>query len=164
MSTEITLQLNDSLQLGKAKGRKVGPDGQVEGQHNDNPALSSISYDVQFPDGKIREHATNVIAKNLLSRVHEEGFSKEAIKCIADVKKDHSSISLKDILLCSRKGRRQLFKSPMGWKLKVLWNYGKRAWALLKDLKDSNPVDAVDLSSAKGLIKNFPSYGGRHEL
>ena len=110
-NAEVALKLNDSLHLGKVKKRIVWPEGKVKGSYNDNPALNTISYDVEFHDGQVRQHAANIIAENMLSRADEEGFSKTIIKSIVDFDKDDSAASMKDKWVYSRNGRRVLRKS-----------------------------------------------------
>ena len=66
INSEVTFQLNESLQLDKVKGRSVGTNGKVHDRCNVNPTLNTITCDVEFPDGKDREYAANVIAENLL--------------------------------------------------------------------------------------------------
>ena len=45
----------------------------VYNSYNENPLLNSIIYDVEFPDGQIKEYAANVIAQNMYSQVDSEG-------------------------------------------------------------------------------------------
>ena len=47
----------------------------VVGTYDNDPVINSIVYDVEFPDGTIREYAANVIAQNMLTQVDEDGFS-----------------------------------------------------------------------------------------
>ena len=47
---EIQLQLGENLQTVKVMQRSLGPDGVIVGTFDDNPALNSIVYDVEFPD------------------------------------------------------------------------------------------------------------------
>ena len=48
------------------RGINVGNDGQKFGTFHDTPILNSTVYDVEFPDGEVKEYASNVIAKNML--------------------------------------------------------------------------------------------------
>ena len=49
------------MQIEKAKQRSLRPNGVVLGTYDDNTALNSIAYDIEFLDGTIREHAENFI-------------------------------------------------------------------------------------------------------
>ena len=150
-NAEVTIQLNESFQLGKVKGRSVGTDGKVHGCHNDNHVLNTITCNVEFPDGKFRQNATNIIAEHLMSRVDDEDFSKAMIRSITDFKKYHTAVNQKGKHFYSNNGRRHLRKSTKGWKLKVLRNKDSSAWTPLKDLKESNHVDVSEFSAAKGI-------------
>ena len=48
-------------------GRSKDDNRNVIGAYNENPLLNSIIYDVQFPDGEIKEYAANVITQNMYS-------------------------------------------------------------------------------------------------
>ena len=39
-----------------------------------DPFLNTLMYDVEFPDGEIREYAANVIMENIYSQVDVEGY------------------------------------------------------------------------------------------
>ena len=53
---------------GKVIQRTIGPDGKVTGTYDNNPFLNSIVYDVEFPDGQVKEYAANIIAENMLTQ------------------------------------------------------------------------------------------------
>ena len=58
---------------GKSQPAKViGRSKQSDGEYcNSNPILNGLLYDVEFPDGQVKEYAANVIAENLLSQVDD---------------------------------------------------------------------------------------------
>ena len=64
INTEVALQLEEVVTTGKVTRRALGPDGQVAGTHNDNPFLNTIIYEVEFPDGQVKDYAANVVAEN----------------------------------------------------------------------------------------------------
>ena len=72
INTEVQLQLGDSVAVGTVKQRSIGPDGHSVGSYHDNPILNSVVYDVEFPDGQVKEYAANVIAENMLTQVDDE--------------------------------------------------------------------------------------------
>ena len=92
-NAEVEFQPNESLQLGKVKGRSAGPDSKVCMCHNDKPILRTITCDGEFTDGLVREYAVNFISKNLVSRVDYECFSKEMLRSITSLKKDHTAVN-----------------------------------------------------------------------
>jgi hypothetical protein len=48
-------------------------------------------YEVEFPDGQVKEYAANVIAKNMLSQIDGDGFSTTLMESIVDHMKDEST-------------------------------------------------------------------------
>ena len=44
------------------------------GTYYNNHILNTITYDIEFPNGEVREYTTNVIAENMLIRVYLEGY------------------------------------------------------------------------------------------
>ena len=51
------------MATGKVIQSTIGPDGQVTGTHDNNPFLNSNIYDVEFPDGQLKEYAANIITE-----------------------------------------------------------------------------------------------------
>jgi hypothetical protein len=63
------------MAVGKITNRAIGPDGGMAGTYDDNPYLNTMIYEVEFPDGELKEYAANVITENMLTQVDSEGFS-----------------------------------------------------------------------------------------
>ena len=61
VNAEVQLQLGEEMVTGKVIQRTIGPDGQVTGTNDSNPYLNSIIYDVEFPDGQVKEYAANMV-------------------------------------------------------------------------------------------------------
>ena len=55
------------------------------------PILNTMSYEVEFSDGQVKEYSANVIAENMVSQVDEEGFSTALMEAIVDCRKDSSA-------------------------------------------------------------------------
>ena len=62
------------VQSACVKERSVGPEGTIEGRYDDNSTLNSMIYDLEFPDGTIREYSTNE-AENMLTQVDPDHFT-----------------------------------------------------------------------------------------
>ena len=45
----------------------------------------------------------------------------------------------------------------MGWKLLVKWSDGSETWVLLKDMKESHPLEVADFAKARG-IADKPAF------
>ena len=52
-----------------------------------NPFLNTTIYDVEFPDGEIREYCANVIAENMYSQVDAEGYRYQLLDTIFIINK-----------------------------------------------------------------------------
>ena len=157
INAEIQLQHNDKVQVGKVTKRAIGPDGTIGGTYDENPRLNSMVYEVEFPDGQVKEYAANVLAENILSQVDSEGFSTVLFDGIVDYKKDTSAVALADKFVVTRRGQRRLKQTTKGWSLLVAWKDGSETWIPLRVLKESNPVDVAEFARAKG-IQDEPAF------
>ena len=50
--------------------------------------LNSVVYEVEFPDGQVKEYSANTIAENMLTQVDSDGFTTTLMDGIVDYKKD----------------------------------------------------------------------------
>lgn len=157
INAEILLQQGDNLAMGKVKGRSIGDHGKTMGVYHENPILNSIIYDVEFPDGQVKEYAANILAENMLSQVDIDGHSKLLLNQIVDYQKESSAVPMEDKYLVTRSGQRRLRKTTKGWNFLVSWKDGTESWASLFDLKDSYPVELAEFAKARG-IQNEPAF------
>ena len=77
-------------------GRKLVPDGRTAGIFHEDQRLNSMIYDVEVPDGQIKEYSANMISKNMLTQIDSEGMSTILMELIADFKKDDLAVSKQD--------------------------------------------------------------------
>jgi hypothetical protein len=148
----VLLQQGDEVVRGKVKQQSIGPDGRTVGSYDPNPTLNSIVYDVDFPDGQVKEYAANIIAENMLSQVDSEGYSTSLIQGILDYKKDEATaVPKSDKWVVTSRGHRRLRKFTAGWKLLVQWTDGVEQWIPLKVLKETHPVQTAEFAKAKGI-------------
>ena len=152
INAEVLLQQGEQVCKGVVKRRAIGPDGRTTGSYSENPVLNSIVYEVEFPDGQVKEYAANVIAENMLSQVDSEGYSTTLMQGIVDFKKDvATAVPKSEKWVVTRSGQRRLRKSTAGWKLLVQWKDGSETWVPLKDMKESHPVEVAEFAKAKGI-------------
>ena len=78
--------------------------------------MNSMIYEVEFPDGKVKGYAVNIIAENMLSQVDLDGFSKTIFDSVIDYKKTDSAVDKADRCLLTKRGRRRLRQTRIGWK------------------------------------------------
>ena len=72
---QVINAVGEEMVNGKVIQRTIGPDVQVTGTYDNNPFLNSIIYDVEFPDGQVKEYAANIIAENMLTQVDSDSMS-----------------------------------------------------------------------------------------
>lgn len=154
---ELILPQGENLRTATVTGRSIGPDGLTTGTFNESPVLNSIVYDVQFPDGEVKEYAANVIAENMLSQVDSEGFTLTLMDSILDVKKDGSAVAKGDMYTQSNRGGSRMRQTTCGWKFLVLWKDGSEQWVPLKDMKESHPIEVTDFVLSRG-IADEPAF------
>ena len=103
----------------------IAPNGTTTGEYSDDPFMNSIIYEVEFPDNQFREYSANIIAQNMITQVDHKRYSTMMINGIVDYKKyDAVDISNADKYVITWRGRRQLRKYTVGWKLLVQWKDG----------------------------------------
>ena len=74
----------EDLQRARVKRRVVDVEGRPIGQASNTPMLDTRQYEFEFLDGEIKVYTVNIISKNLLSQVDEEGHHQMMIDDIVD--------------------------------------------------------------------------------
>ena len=105
------------MQTANVVQRTVGPDSKNIGSYDDNPALNSVIYDVEFPDGTIKEYAANVIADNMLSQVDSKGYSVRLLDAIVDYQKTKHAVAKEDGNIVNQRGISRPRKTTKGWEI-----------------------------------------------
>ena len=158
INAEILLQLDDQPAMGKVIGRTIGDNGKMMGSYDPNPILNSIVYDVEFPDGQVKEYAANILAENMLAQVDQNGHSTLMMKEIVDYRKDSATaVPMSDRYLVTPSGQRRSRKTTKGWDLLVEWKDGTQSWVKLSELKESHPIELAEFAKARGL-QNEPAF------
>ena len=154
---EVLLPQGENLQSAKVQGRSKDLDGNAIGSFDDNPLLNSIIYDVEFPDGAVKQYAANTIAENMYSQLDSDGYSQTILDGIIDYSKDGQAVTMEDKYVTTRTGTRRLRETTIGWKLLVKWKDGSEQWIALKLLKESNPLEVAEFAKARE-IDNEPAF------
>ena len=158
INAEVALQLEEEVTTGKVTRRALRPDGQVAGTYDDNPFLNTIIYEVEFPDGQVKDYAANVIAENMLTQVDSDGFTLTMMDGIIHYERDDAvAIPKSNAYVVTRRGRKRHRRTTVGWKLLVKWSDGSESWVPLKDMKESHPVEVADFAKARG-IADEPAF------
>ena len=154
---EVLLPQGEGFQSAKVKGRAKDADGNTIGTFDNNPILNSIVYDVEFPDGAIKQYAANTIAENMYSQLDSDGYSKTILESIIDYKVDDSAVTKDDMYVITQSGQRRLRMTTVGWKLLIKFRDGSEQWIPLKVLKETNPVQVAEFAVARG-IQDEPAF------
>ena len=149
----VLLPQGESIQQVKVKGRAMDIHGHPVGTYDSNPLLNSIVYDVEFPDGTLKQYLANIFAQNMYSQVDEHGHSKALLDCIVNFKRDGNAVSKEDKYVFTKSGQRRFHESTAGWKLLVHFNDTNEQWTLLRVLKETNPVEVAEFAKAQDLVE-----------
>ena len=145
------------MQNGKVIGRSKDSDGNIIGNYSNDPLSNTMSYDVEFPDGEVKEYCANVIAENMYSQVDAFGHSHTMLDSILDYRKSNSAIDRADMYLTTKSGTRRMKQTTTGWDLLILWKNGSEEWIPLKLMKEYNPVEVAEFACARN-IENEPAF------
>ena len=158
INAEVMIQNGDEMAMGKVARQSLDADGRMTGTYHDNPFLNTITYDVEFPDGQVKEYGTNIIAENMLTQVDLDGYSLSLMDSIIDHQRDLSqAIPIEDKYITTKSGQKRLWKTTKGWKLLIKWKDKSKAWINLADMKEVHPVETAECARARG-ISNEPAF------
>ena len=158
INAEVMIQNGDETAMGKVARRSLDADGRMTGTYHDNPFLNTITYNVECPDGQVKEYGANIIAENLLTQVDLDGYSLSLMDSIIDLQRDPSkAIPIEDKYITTKSRQKQLWKTMKGWKLLIKWKDKSKAWINLADMKEAHPVETAEYARARG-ISNEPAF------
>ena len=93
IGAQVLLPGKDGVEvLCKVKGRKRNANGCLISERKDNPILDTRIFQVEHPDGRVVEYATNVIAESLMRNVDKEGYDVGWIDEIIDHRKQKKTV------------------------------------------------------------------------
>ena len=158
INAELMIQNGDEMAMGKVARRSLDADGRTTGTYHDNPFLNTTTYDVEFPDGQVKEYDANIIAENMLTQVDSDGYSLSLIDSIIDHQRDPSqAILIEDKYIMTKSGQKRLWKTTKGWKLLIKWKDKSKVWINLADMKEVHPVETAEYARVRG-ISNEPAF------
>lgn len=122
-------------------------------QTHENPVLNSWMYKVEMSLDSIETLATNLIAKNLLSKINEEGETHTTMKEIFDHRSNDIVIRVEDGFTLSANGQRVPTIITAGWELEVEFKDQASILVPFETLKPSNPLEVVNYAIAARIDK-----------
>ena len=81
---ELNQLQGELLRKAKVIGQTKYGNGDVTSFYDFNPFLNTLTNDVEFSDGKIKEHLSNVIAENMHSQADEDGRNTQVLDSVVD--------------------------------------------------------------------------------
>ena len=73
VKAEVRMPHNGGMKKGKVIGRTIADDGRVYGTYDEDPYRNTVSYDVEFLDGEVKNYSASLIADNMYAQVDKEG-------------------------------------------------------------------------------------------
>ena len=160
---ELNMPQVDEMRRAKVLRKSTNSQGETVGEHDANPLISTLSYDIQFNDGEIQQVGANIIAQNLYSQIDGFGNAFTMLEGILDHDVDGTQVTRDDSFVTTPSGAKRRRKSTQGWSLKVLWNDGSKAWVPLAILKESNPIEVAEYAKAMNIIDMVGSLCSEEE-
>mmetsp|Transcript_10819 Transcript_10819/g.15256 ORF Transcript_10819/g.15256 Transcript_10819/m.15256 type:complete len:380 (+) Transcript_10819:2561-3700(+) len=151
IAMQLLLPQGENMKWATVKKRSRDSYGNLIGTYNDKPQLNTAVYDIEFPDGIIREYAASTIAENIYSQIDESGFHTSRIEAIVDYDRLPHAIPKEQSLITIKSGQQRHRKTTVGWNFLVRWVDGREQWVPLRILKESNPVEVVEFAVARNL-------------
>ena len=109
INAEVMIQNGDEMAMGKVVRQSLDSDSRMTGTYHDNPFLNTITYDIEFSNGQVKEYGANIIAKNMLTQVDSDGYSLSLMDSIIDHSKDPSqAIPMEDKYITTKSWQRRL--------------------------------------------------------
>ena len=153
INAEVSLPQGEKLQPAKVIGRTKSATGDIIGTYDPNPLMNTLVYDVEFPDGIVREYSANTIAENIYNQVDSDGYHSSTLVSIVDYKKLPNALSKDDMYVTTQSGQRRARKTSKGWDLLVSWLDGSESWVPLSIVKQSYPIEAAEFAVSVGIDK-----------
>ena len=105
-------------------------------------------YDVEFPDGSIKEYAASILAENVVEQVDKENIEYALFDNILD---HHERLTKGD-------------STEADWFFKVLWKDGNEEWVPFVEFKSSHPIEVAEYVRAQALGSETPFYQWVHSV
>ena len=131
--------------------------GNPIGTANSNPILDTRMYEVEYHDGSKQAMAANVIAENMFASVDEEGYRHKLLDTIIDIRKTDEAVKKEDSFVTTANGNKRRIETTKGWEVLVQWKDGTTTWSMMKDVKDSYPVQLAEYA-VENKVDDKPAF------
>ena len=122
INADVLLDQGETQQMARVIRRSIDAEGKVIG--NLDGSLKTLVYDVEFPDGALKQYSGNVIAENLLSQVDQSGYHTQHLRRILAHKRLDGAVSKEDGYFTTKRGVRRRCQTTVGWTFLCEWRDG----------------------------------------
>ena len=127
INLKVSLPQGEENKQVKVIGRSKDADCNINGTYDNNPFSNTMVYDVQFPDGEIKEYAANIIAENIYNQADVDGHNSNNLVRIIDYRKDDTDVEHSKMHITTKSGNKRIRIKNYGWYLLCLMSYGSTA-------------------------------------
>ena len=121
------------------------------GTEHINPLIGTRSYEVEFIYIATETITANIISITLLSQVDEEGHRQLLLDDIINYRKNGNAVHKYDAFVDNFTRIKQKNMIMKGWDICVRWKYGSTDWIVLRDIKQSYPIELAGFSLMHGI-------------
>ena len=142
--------------MGKVRNHiKLNDIRTIEGHYN--IIHDKYIYEVNYPDGTMKQLAANKTAENMLSKVDSEGHHYQVSTKVKYHKIYYSDITKINVFIKYSNGNLHWNMKTCGWKILTERKDVSVDWVPLKDLKQSNSVE-LDEYAVDNEIRDEPDF------
>ena len=153
----LLLPQDEAVHMAKVLRRSIDADGNIIGTFDENQNLNTLIYDVNFPDGAVKQYGADIIAENVLIQVDPHGYNSCLLDKLVLHNRMGNAVSKENVYVTTRRGVMNLCQTTIGWKFLCEWKDGSSSWVSLKVLKESHPIEVVEYVTALG-SENEPAF------
>ena len=135
VNMEVLMSQGGEERVARVVGRAVDENGELIGQHNDNPILNTLLYKVEFPDRQRQTYAANLIAEAVHRHCDINGNRWSFVKGIVDHRICDEALGPGSPT--TQIGLKRWHKTTKGVELQCEVEDGSMHWFSLKKLKES---------------------------
>ena len=99
-------------------------------------------------DGEKSSLSANYIAENLFTQIDDDGNRQVLLNEIIDHCTTGRQVMQQDAFIMAKKGVRRRKETTTVWEILVQWKDGSTKWVVLKDMKESYPIQVAEYAIA----------------
>ena len=142
VNADIMLTRGSEMLRGRVTGRKHDRDGNTAARASENQILDTWEYTAQLIAREVNELTANIIAQSMYAQCDPDRNQYLFLDEIINFCKTDTALFIEDQKIVV-KGRASMSRSTVGWKVCCQCKYGLTSWEILKDPKESHPVDTA---------------------